>query len=282
MKEVLLTKSSKDYELLDSGEGEKLERFGAVVVRRPDPQVLWQKQLPSSVWNKADIAFGKGWTGKSQVPNPWTIEFEGKFFGLKLSSFKHVGIFPEQEENWRWIESSIRSAERPIRLLNLFAYTGGATLAGLKVGAEVCHVDGSKTAIASARENARLSGLEKGSVRWILDDALAFVKREIKREKQYDAIVMDPPAFGHGPKGEPWKIEEHFPELMSIIPQILSNKPLFVLVNGYASGYSALAYENCLSPLLALHGGQIESGEVALAESGGRALPAGIFARWSK
>ncbi len=195
---ILITKPSPDYELLDSGNGEKLERFGKIILRRPDPQVLWPKSLPPVEWQKALAQFNKKWVGKKSVPDSWDITIDGKCFLLKLSTFKHVGVFPEQQENWKWIEKIVSRAMKPISVLNLFGYTGGAALAALKAGGEVVHVDGSKTAISSAKENAKLSGLGDKKVRWILDDAIAFVDREIKRSKKYDAIVMDPPAFGHG------------------------------------------------------------------------------------
>jgi 23S rRNA (cytosine1962-C5)-methyltransferase len=280
---TVVTNGWADYELLDSGNSEKLERFGSFVVRRPDPQALWRKQLAGEKWNNADAYFDKQWKGRKNIPESWKIEADGLRFVLKLSTFKHIGIFPEQKENWVWIEEKTKSAGRPLSVLNLFGYTGGATLAVLKAGGEVVHVDGSKTAITWAKENATLSGLEDKPVRWILDDALAFVKREIKRGNHYDALIMDPPAFGHGPEGEVWKIEENFLEIIDILPQLLSQNPSFILINGYASGYSHEAYNNSLSPLVSTYGGTLKTGELAISESvSGRLLPAGIFARWSK
>lgn len=278
----LITKPQKDYELLDSGEGFKLERFGTVVLSRPDPQALWTKSLPQSVWNEAHAHFGKGWSKKKTVPASWNIDMDGNIFRIKLSTFKHVGIFPEQFENWQWIHKKISESNRKISVLNLFGYTGGATLAALRAGAEVCHVDGSKVSLSSAKENVEISGLAGKHVRWILDDVMTFLQREVKRGHTYDAIIMDPPAFGRGPDGEVWKIEEHFPQLMELTRKLLSEQPLFVLVNGYASGYSAIAYENALRGALSDIQGTCESGEVAILESkeGGRLLPAGIFARW--
>ncbi|OGH71507.1 MAG: SAM-dependent methyltransferase [Candidatus Magasanikbacteria bacterium RIFCSPLOWO2_01_FULL_43_20b] len=288
---MLITKKSKDYELIDSGEGEKLERFGKIVVARPDPQALWSK-LRLAEWKKADAVFFReeksGWKINKNVPDNWFIELGGLKFKIHLSAFKHVGLFPEQAGNWEWIGESIRSLksvksvkiERPVNILNLFGYTGGATLAAAKAGDEVCHVDGSKVAINWAKDNAEASGLVDKPIRWILDDAIKFVKREIKRGRRYDGIVMDPPAFGHGPGGEMWKIEDNFLELLDLCFQVLSEQPLFFLINGYASGYSALAYKNNLLELKNKFGGEIEAGELAIEEGGGRLLPCGIYARW--
>lgn len=277
---IYSTEPCEEYELLDSGDGEKLERFGGVVLRRPDPQILWKKSLSGDKWQEAHAYFDKQWIGRKKVADSWNISIDGKTFKLKLSAFKHVGIFPEQRENWKWLESCIVDAKKPVSVLNLFGYTGGMTLAALKVGAAVTHVDGSKTALTWAKENSILSGLTDKSVRWILDDVLTFVKREIKRGNTYDVVVMDPPAFGHGPNKEVWKIENQLPELIALLPELLSKKPLCVLANGYASGYSSIAYENLLQPLTKTFGGSIEKGELVIAESGGRLLPAGISARW--
>ena len=304
MLKILITKPSRDYELIDSGDGEKLERFGQYILRRPDPQALWRKNLDEKEWKKADASFerppigragigenGK-WKKKEGLPTEWTAEIGGLKFYITPTAFKHTGLFPEQEPNWEWIKLKVESYKviksqnqdnTPIKILNLFGYTGGATLAGLQAGAEVTHVDGSKSAITWAKQNAEASGLADKKVRWIEDDARKFVQREIKRGNKYDAIIMDPPAFGHGANKEVWKIEEDFLNLLDLCEQILSDKPLFVLVNGYSAGYSAIAYENSLEPLIKKFGGQIESGELTIEESkGGRLLPAGIFSRWFK
>ncbi len=283
---ILKTSPCRDYELLDSGDGEKLERYGKFVLSRPDPQALWGKRLPVLEWQNADAVFVHsgakgGWKKKPTVPEKWKIEFGGLSFFIKPTAFKHTGLFPEQEPNWKWIIDNIKSANRPVSILNLFGYTGGATLAALSAGAEVAHIDGSKSAIVWAKENATLSGLDKKPVRWILDDAREFVKRELRRGKRYDGIIMDPPAFGHGPKKELWKIEDDFLIFMKLCEEVLSDKPSFFLINGYSAGYSAIAYENNLSSLVDKFGGEIEKGELAIEESGnGRMLPAGIFARW--
>ena len=287
---ILKTLASAGYELLDSGEGEKLERYGKFVLSRPDPQALWEKRLPIAEWQKADAVFAHigikgGWKKKPNVPEKWKIEFGGLSFFVKPTAFKHTGLFPEQEPNWRWIIDKIKSANlnRTISVLNLFGYTGGATLAALSAGASVAHIDGSKSAIAWAKENSVLSGLAEKPVRWILDDAREFIKREIRRGGLYDGIVMDPPAFGHGPKKELWKIEDDFLGFMKLCQEVLSDTPIFFLINGYSAGYSAIAYENNLSPLVKKFGGEIEKGELAIEESGtGRLLSAGIFARWSR
>ncbi len=287
MKEVkiLITKSSQDYELLDSGDGEKLERFGQYVLRRPDPQALWRKSLEEKDWKGANASFlregdnGK-WRSKDGVPKEWFIEMGNLKFLIKPTAFKHTGLFPENEPNWTWVREKIKTAGRPIKVLNLFGYTGGATLAAASVEAEVVHVDGSKSAIVWAKQNAEASNLLDKKIRWIEDDARKFVQREIKRGNKYDAIIMDPPAFGHGANKELWKIEEDFTSLLESCEQILSAKPLFILVNGYSAGYSAIAYENSLLDITKKHGGVIEIGELTIEESkSGRLLPAGIFAR---
>jgi 23S rRNA (cytosine1962-C5)-methyltransferase len=290
MLKIMTTKPSKDYELIDSGEGEKLERFGGYVLRRPDPQALWKKNLDEKSWKQVDASFsrdndngGGKWKAKDNMAKEWEISLSDLKFVIKPTAFKHTGLFPEQEPNWIWIKDKIKKAGRPIKVLNLFGYTGGATLAALSAGAEVTHVDGSKSAITWAKQNAELSGLADGKVRWIEDDARKFVQRELKRGNKYDAIIMDPPAFGHGANNEVWKIEEDFIGLLDICSEILSGQPLFFLINGYSAGYSALAYENCLLPLIKKNGGEIEKGELTIEEAKtGRLLPAGIFARWFK
>lgn len=307
---ILTTKSSWGYELLDAGNEEKLERFGDQVLVRPDPQALWERTLGTGEWVAATGRFereGKDgkWIGKS-LPKEWILEFGGLKFLLKPTSFKHTGLFPEQESNWDWTRniisqhlllqrfsdlpqsSSDDSRARPFTkedaapsILNLFGYTGGATLAAAQAGAQVTHVDASKTAVAWARENAKLSGLEDKPIRWITEDVLVFVNREIKRGAKYDAIIMDPPAFGHGPNNELWKIEENFLELLKLCGELLSEKPLFVLINSYAAGYSPLAFAYNLEQFKKKFGGEIEYGDLTIAQKGSeRVLPCGIFARW--
>lgn len=289
---ILETKKQKDYELLDAGGGQKLERYGSYVLLRPDPEALWKKTLPESVWKNADLEFVRSgnrtkWITKKDTPRDWNISFGDLTFSIRPTSFKHTGLFPEQLPNWQWMENvikkNVKSYDRPISVLNLFAYTGGATLACAQAGAEVCHVDGSKTAVAWARENAELSGLKDAPIRWIVDDVLMFLKREIKRGRRYDAIIMDPPSFGHGPKDELWKIEESFLLLMELCKQILSDEPLFILINGYTAGYSPIAYENNLKDIMEGKNGSIEIGELVIRQtSSEKLLPCGIFARWER
>jgi len=284
---ILTTLPSKDYELLDSGQEEKLERYGAFVLRRPDPQALWQKKLPQKNWDKADALFFRdadstGWQRKPGTPDEWQISFGELKFNIKPTAFKHTGVFPEQLPNWEWIQEIIKKSEKPVKVLNLFGYTGGATLAALSAGAEVCHVDSSRSAITWARQNAEISGLTSRPVRWIPEDARKFVAREINRGNKYDGIILDPPAFGRGSKGELWKIEDGLLSLLDQCGQILSDKPLFFLLNGYAAGYSAQAYLNAVSPILSSYDGEFEIGELTIKDSFGRLLPCGIFARWQR
>lgn len=284
---ILSTQPTKDYELIDSGNGEKLERYGSVLVRRPDPQALWQKLLPDPEWKKARAIFTReseraGWSLEKGVPERWEIGFNGLRFYIKPSAFKHTGLFPEHAGNWDWISETIQdSGKRRGKVLNLFGYTGGATLTVALAGAEVTHVDGSKVAVAWARDNAQISGLADRPIRWIVEDVMTYVKREIKRGVRYDGIIMDPPAFGHGANKEIWKIEADFLPLIDLCKQLLSDDPIFLLVNGYASGYSAIAYQNSIEFAVKKFGGEIEIGELTIAEKKhGRLLPAGIFARW--
>ncbi len=220
------------------------------------------------------------------MPPEWKVEFGGLTFVIKPGSFKHTGLFPEQLSNWEWVrdiltKSSLSSNNFAPNVLNLFGYTGGATLAAAKAGAEVTHVDASKTAVSWAKDNAEASGLADAPIRWMVEDVLVFVQREIKRGNTYDAIIMDPPAFGHGPKNELWKIEENLIDLVQLCQELLSDKPLFFLINGYAEGYSPLAFAYNLEPLVKKYGGEVECGELTIKESKSeRLLPAGIFARW--
>lgn len=284
---TLVTKPEAGYELLDSGNQEKLERFGDIVLVRPDPQALWPKGSHET-WTGANGTYVKEsaegnkregkWTGN--IPPEWQVEFGGLTFIIKPGSFKHTGLFPEQLSNWNWAREILKG-KPGAKVLNLFGYTGGATLAAAQAGAEVTHVDASKTAVSWARDNAAVSGLNDAPIRWMVEDVLVFVQREIKRGNTYDAIIMDPPAFGHGPKNELWKIEENLLELIELCGQLLSDKPLFVLINGYAEGYSPLAFAYNLEPLVKKYGGIVECGDLAIEEKGGgRLMPAGIFARW--
>lgn len=297
--QILITKSGSEYELIDSGDGDKLERFGQFILNRPDPQALWPKLSPESEWKKADARFtrdeaGAEWTFRDKATKEWPISFGGLKFKIKPTAFKHTGLFPEQSANWDWLRDVIGEGVKKrgeVEVLNLFGYTGGASLACAQVGAKVVHIDGSKAAVAWARENAELSGLKDKPIRWIVEDARIFVEREIRRGRLYDGIIMDPPAFGHGPESELWKIEDHFLPLLENCKKLLKPEPLLFLINGYSAGYSAIAYENNLLPLQVAHGGALEIGELAVEESGGpdnkkggapkRLLPCGIFARWA-
>jgi 23S rRNA (cytosine1962-C5)-methyltransferase len=289
---TLITKAEEGYELIDSGREEKLERFGDVVLVRPDPQALWPK-ANEDAWASAAGTYiresnpkagsvGQGkWTGN--IPREWQANLGDLTMLVKPTSFKHTGVFPEHVPGWRWVGEQVAKRGGGVRVLNLFGYTGGYTLAAAKAGAEVTHVDASKTAVAWARENAAINGLSEAPVRWIVEDALMYLRRELKRGSKYDAIIMDPPAFGHGPHDELWKFEEHFLELMSLCEQLLGDKSLFVLINGYAAGYSPLAFAYNLGAVNAKFGGAMEYGDLTIEEKGtGRLLPAGIFARWSK
>ncbi len=308
---TLTTQPTDSYELIDSGAEEKLERYGEVTLARPDPQALWEKLLPEIQWQKADAVYVRAkegrnlpagrqgeWEQKNSLPAQWQITFGGLEFIIRATSFKHTGLFPEQLAHWQWASEQIKRVGDSPKVLNLFGYTGGATLATAKAGAQVTHVDASKTAVAWARENAEASGLGEAPIRWIVEDALTFVKREIKRGNTYDAIFMDPPAFGHGPKGELWKIEEDFVELCKLCTQLLSQKPLFFVISGYAAGYSPLALAYNLEPLVQRFGGLVTFGDLTIAQSvhssaeksksragdpqNQRLLPCGIFARWSR
>ncbi len=275
------------YELLDSGEGEKLERFGEYILCRPDPEALWRRDMSIGDWNKANFTFvrtgasGKGgrWDTHGSPEKEWITEHGGFKFVIRPTSFKHVGLFPEQADNWQFLKKHLKEGAR---VLNLFAYTGGATVAALSVGAEVTHVDASKPVVDWARKNVELNNFADPKVRYIVDDVVAFVRREKKRGNVYDAIIMDPPAFGHGPDGELWKIEEHFVTLFETACELLSDTPQVVMISGYASGYSALAFANNLRALEKTHGGKIEAKELVLEEASERhySLPAGVVARW--
>jgi len=277
-----------DYRLIDSGNEEKLEQFGDFVLRRPDPQALYPKSLSIVEWDKAHASFvsflGKGrWKKNVEIPETWPIQVGGLTFSATLGSFKHVGVFPEQETNWKWMQELItkRIAEgKKVRVLNLFAYTGGATLACASAGAEVVHVDASSGIVKVANKNAELSNLNNNPVRWIVDDVKKFVAREISRGNTYEAIIMDPPSYGHGPKKEVWDIKKDFLPLVEQAKQLISQEGLFFLLNGYSAGYSPVAYENNLLSLKK-KGGETSSGELYIEEKeGGRRLPAGIYARW--
>lgn len=290
------TTPEADYELIDSGNLRKLERYGPYVLSRPDPQALWLPRLTEKEWRaRADAWFVREgaktkWQTKKEFPKEWQILFGGFALSIRPNSFKHTGLFPEQRSNWEWIQEVVTkeverrgaSAASAPQVLNLFGYTGGASLAAAKAGGEVCHIDGSKSTIAWFRDNIVLSQLEEKKIRSLCEDVRTFLKREIKRGNKYDAVIMDPPAFGSGADGEVWKMEEHFLELLDLVKKVLTPQPLFVLINGYASGYSSVAYANALLAFQKEFGGTISHGELAIRESGDnpRLLPCGIFARF--
>lgn len=288
-----ITDQENGYVLVDSGEGEKLERFGQFLLSRPDPQAIWQKSLPKEEWQKSHATFISGvnkWKIAPGVPRSWVVDMGGLKFKINLSFFKHTGVFPEHINNWEWIENKLKAKSQSTRLqggkskvLNLFGYTGGATLAAARGNAEVVHLDASKPSVALAKENAELSQLGSAPIRYIVDDAKRFLKREINRGNKYEGIILDPPSFGRGVKGEVWKIERDLLPFLLSCKQVLSPKPTFVLLNGYASGYSPLSYAQILSSIFDLPISEIEAGELLIKENNSRgfSLPAGIFARWS-
>lgn len=289
--DILTTDGWEDYELVDSGEGRRLERFGKYLLDRPDPQVIWKKSLPETDWQKADAVFERtvedkgNWIHKVSIPDSWVIKYNNLKFVAKLSPFKHTGIFPEQILNWEYINKKISKCEnkKAINVLNLFGYTGIASLVVAEAGANVTHLDASRPAMSWFRENQETSDLMNKPIRLILDDALVFTEREAKRGDKYDAIIMDPPVYGHDPKGKSWEFNRDFPKLLANCRQILSNNPLFVLVNTYAISSSSITLANVMQDYFGDLGGKIENGELALKEkSAGRLLSTGIWARWSK
>jgi 23S rRNA (cytosine1962-C5)-methyltransferase len=282
----LTTKGWSDYELLDSGDNSKLERFGTVTVARPETQALWKKQKPE-LWGSADATFAppagglkKGdWSIAKEIPDSWELSFDSVRFSAQLTGFKHTGVFPEQEPNWAWINNQVKKLGTP-KVLNLFGYTGIATLVAAHSGAFVTHVDASKQSLDWAHANARLSNIPEDRIRWILDDALAFVKREARRGAKYEGIILDPPAFGRGAKGEVWKIEEDFPILLEALKEIFSDTPgSFFLLNGYAAGYAPRSFAQAVESTFGEVSG--EAGELFIKESvSERVIPAGIYVRF--
>ena len=279
-----------EYSLIDSADGEKLEYWGKYLLRRPDPQAVWSKKSDKN-WNKADAWYHRSKSGggswqylNKRLPDRWTVSYSNLTFNIKPMGFKHTGLFPEQAVNWDWFSELIRGADKPIRVLNLFAYTGGATVAALEAGAEVVHVDASKGMVTWAKENAALSGLGDAPVRYIVDDVKKFVQREQRRGREYDAVIMDPPSYGRGPSGEVWKIENELYPLVLDCMKILSQKPLFFLINSYTTGLSAQVLVNVLSMTLGERfGGKITADEIGLPmKSNGLVLPCGISGRWER
>lgn len=276
-----------DYEVIDCSEGEKLERWGKYLLIRPDPQVIWSTKKTDSGWLKKNGHYHRSAKGGGEweffnLPEQWTVNYRNLTFQLKPFSFKHTGLFPEQAANWDWFGDKIRKANRPIKVLNLFAYTGGATLAAAEAGAMVTHVDASKGMVNWAKENAKSSGLESASIRWIVDDCVKFVEREIRRGNHYDAIIMDPPSYGRGPKGEIWKIEESIHPLVKLCAQLLSDSPLFFLINSYTTGLAPSVLSYLISVEVSQKfGGNVQADEVGLPVKNGLVLPCGASGRWA-
>ena len=276
----------KDYTVIDTSSGEKLEKWGKYTLVRPDPQVIWKTEKKNPLWRTADASYkrsrsGGGAWSDNKLPESWVISYGDLSFRIKPMGFKHTGLFPEQAANWDWFGDLIRKADRPIKVLNLFAYTGGATVAAAKAGAQVVHVDASKGMVAAAKENARLSGLADAPIRYIVDDCKKFIEREIRRGNKYDGIIMDPPSYGRGPTGEVWKIEENIDEFVALTANLLSDEPLFFLLYSYTTGLSASTMKYITSVrLLSKRGGNSEADELGLpVGNSGLALPCGSSVR---
>ena len=277
----------KDYAVLDCGGGEKVERWGSQVLVRPDPQAIWPRAEGCRAWDKPNAIYHRSNAGGGKweirkLPAQWAIHYGDLTFQLKPMSFKHTGLFPEQAANWNFAMERIRTAGRPIHVLNLFAYTGGASVACAAAGASVCHVDAAKGMVNWARENAASSGLSDAPIRWIVDDCAKFVEREIRRGRKYDAVIMDPPSYGRGPSGEIWKLEENLFPFVELVTQVLSDQPLFFLINSYTTGLSPSVLTYLLETLVARHhGGHTDSQELGLPVTAtGLALPCGATGRW--
>lgn len=277
-----------DYEILDMASGEKIERWGDYILRRPDPQVIWSDKNNKEVWNKVNAIYhrstkgGGTWENITNMPSSWQIKYNNLTFNLKQMGFKHTGLFPEQAYNWDYMIDKIKSSNREIKVLNLFAYTGGATCACLLAGASVCHVDSSRGMIEWAKENVKSSSLDESKVRYIEDDVFKFVEREIRRENKYDAIIMDPPSFGRGSNKEVWDIEKDLYKLVKLCGELLSTEPLFFLINSYTTGLSPKVLENILNLTINnKYKGLVISGELGLPmNNSGLILPCGIYGRW--
>ena len=278
-----------DYEIIDMANGEKLERWGNIKLIRPDPQIIWKNKSFPNEWKTANARYnrsntgGGAWEYNKRLPESWQIKYKNLTFNIKPMGFKHTGLFPEQAVNWDWMISKIKSDKRDIKVLNLFAYTGGATVACLSAGASVCHIDSSKGMTNWAKENVESSGLRDKPVRFIIDDVVKFVQREIRRGNHYDAIVMDPPSYGRGKNGEVWQFENNIADLVELCKQVLSDDPLFFLINSYTTGISSKVLENLLELNLKKYKGKITSGEIGLPMKNSKLiLPCGIYGRWEK
>ncbi|MEG1782243.1 MAG: class I SAM-dependent methyltransferase [Oscillospiraceae bacterium] len=280
----------QDYKLLDATDGYRLESWGGVILVRPDPQVVWKLPEKSPLWGKAHAVYhrsaqgGGEWEYKKDFPEKWTIAYEDLLFNVSPTGIKHTGLFPEQATNWDVYSKMIKKENRPINVLNLFGYTGGATLACAKAGANVCHVDASKGMVQWGKENAVKSGLEKAPIRWIVDDCVKFVQREIRRGNKYDGVIMDPPSYGRGPNGEVWKLEDNIYELIELCTELLSDDPLFFAVNSYTTGVSPSTMEYMISALIGnKYKGQVSADEIGIqVQATGKALACGSTAFWKK
>ncbi|TYQ16202.1 UNVERIFIED_CONTAM: 23S rRNA (cytosine1962-C5)-methyltransferase [Acetivibrio alkalicellulosi] len=286
---MLIADDWKDYELIDTGNGEKLERWGKYVLRRPDPQIIWPfTEKNKSLWENADACYhrsskgGGAWDYKKKLPQRWGVSYNKISFYIEPTGFKHTGLFPEQAVNWKWIIDKISSTSKKVNVLNLFAYTGGATVAAAYAGASVCHVDAAKGMVQWAKENISLSGLSDRPVRFITDDVIKFIQREKRRGNLYDGIIMDPPSYGRGPKGEIWKIEDSLYQFVEECMGVLSPEPLFFLINSYTTGFSPTVISNILKlTVKSKYKGTISCGEVGIpVSSTGLVLPCGIYGRW--
>lgn len=279
----------KDYELVDSGDGWKLERYGKYLLKRPEPEAVWRPAAPEKVWNNAAAIFrpsneenGGHWEELRRVDERWVMTYNSLRFWTQLSASRHLGVFPEQAGQWDWITEQVKASAEPPQVLNLFGYTGLATLAAAQAGARVTHVDASRKVINWARENQELSGLAERPIRWIVDDALKFIQRDARRGVRYDGLILDPPKFGRGPKGEVWEFYKLLPELLQACRQVLASQPRFVLLTAYAVKASALTLHYAIADVMRGLNGRVEAGEVVLQEqSAGRLLSMAIFSRWS-
>lgn len=275
------------YQLLDSGNFRKLEQLGPYLLDRPAPQAIWRPSQAAEVWAMADALYhrsrsgGGDWEFKRKLPDSWPITYCGLTMKIKLTDFGHLGLFPEQGPNWPWIQKQIKRASRPVNVLNTFAYTGGSSLAAAAAGAKVVHLDAAKGMIGWGRENAELSGLADKPIRWLVDDVTKFMKREVRRGNHYEAIILDPPSFGRGPKGQVWKFENDLPALLDLCRQVLSKKPLFILLSAHTSSFSPLALENLLADMMTGFKGRLNSHEMIIPQAGSkRSLPSGSLASW--
>ena len=280
----------KEYKILDMADGQKLERWGDVILARPDPQIIWKDKLYPDKWKNINATYhrsktgGGSWEYNKKMPQQWQIKYKELTFNIKPMGFKHTGLFPEQAVNWDWMMEKIRNSKKEIKVLNLFAYTGGATVACAAAGAAVCHVDSSKGMVTWAKENIASSGLAERPVRYIIDDVVKFVNREIRRGNKYDAIIMDPPSYGRGANGEVWQFENNIYDLVELCTKVLSDEPLFFLINSYTTGISSKVLENILNLTVNKeHSGKVTSGEIGLPmENSKLVLPCGIYGRWEK